>query len=278
MSSSVRRRSHRLTLVAVPVLATVVAALAPAPSIASGATSAPPAPATAATTADPLLPDLRPVQASDLMLQQTQSGDRKLRFSSRLANIGRGPLEVRPNSAQQCPTGQRHASQIIYRDVDDNSWFNRSVDTRTTRRSAGCMLFHAAHNHWHFEATARYSIFRPDGESNIIARQRKMSFCLRDSEPVPASFGTFNQPQYYGDCARDTPQGISRGWVDLYSYYLVGQALTLPPSMGDGVYCLRIRVDPKDEVRESDELNQISTKAFELREDEILPVDTRPCA
>lgn len=173
MPNHAPRRSHRLTVAVVPVLAAVAAALAPAPSIAASVTPAALMRTTATTIADPLLPDLRPVQASDLMLQQTQAGDRKLRFSSRLANIGSGPLEVRPNNAQECPTGQRHASQIIYRDVDDNNGFDRSIDTRTTRRSAGCMLFHAAHNHWHFEATARYSIFRPECQSNIIARSSR---------------------------------------------------------------------------------------------------------
>lgn len=231
-----------------------------------------------AAAAEPLLPDLLPVRASDLSLQRTRDGERQLRFSARLANLGRGPVEVRPNNARPCPSAQRHASQIMYRDVDGNHFFNRSVDTRVSRQSAGCMLFHPAHDHWHFEATARYSIVEPDAQGSVTTRHRKMSFCLRDSEPVPASFGTFNQPQYYGDCSRDTPQGISRGWVDLYSSSLPGQALTLPRGMDNGVYCLRIRVDPSDQVRESDELNQTSNKAFKLRGSEIGPVQTSPCA
>lgn len=226
---------------------------------------------------DPLLPDLTPLRAANLSLQRTGE-DRKIRFDSRLANIGRGPIEVRPRGTKGCPRGKQHASQIIYRDKDDNGFFKRGVDTRYTRKSAGCTLYHPAHEHWHFQATALYSITRPQEKAPIVVRQRKMSFCLRDSERVPERLGGFHQPQFYGDCSKTSPQGISHGWLDLYASYLPGQALRLPRRLGNGVYCLGIAVDPLNRLWESDETNQASTKAFRLHGSRVLPVTTTPCA
>jgi hypothetical protein len=219
----------------------------------------------------PILPDLTPLRATDLYVQ-VGGGTRRLRFEAGLANVGLGPMEVRPNNAKPCRAGKRHASQIIYRDLDHSGHFKRAVDTAFTKKSSGCMVFHRAHNHWHFEAASRYRLFKPGHENNILVRARKMSFCLRDSRRVPESLGTFYQPLYYADCGRDTPQGISTGWVDVYASYLTGQALTLPARVRHGVYCLGIRVDPLDRLWESDETNNGSVKAFRLHGSTIEPV------
>lgn len=186
-------------------------------------------------------------------------------------------MEVRSNHARQCPPGQKHASQVVSHDVDGNHFFNRSVDVDSSRFSAGCMVFHPVHNHWHFDAAARFTLFRPDRRQVILVRARKMSFCLRDSERVPEAFETFSQPQHYDACARDLPQGISPGWVDVYSSYLVGQAMTLPPHLRDGVYCLGVRVDPLNELRESDETDNTSVHGFRLRGSHVGAVQSHPC-
>jgi len=223
-----------------------------------------------------LLPDMTPLKAREMVIH-LDDGHRRLRFTAGLANIGRGPMEVRPNNTQPCAAHKRHASQIIYRDRDRNHFFRRSVDVEFTRRSAGCMVFHPQHNHWHFEAASRYTVYRPESAKNILVRARKMSFCLRDSEPVPARLGTFHHPQYYRECGRDTAQGISTGWVDVYSSDLFGQALRLPDRLPDGVYCLGIRVDPLNELRESDEYNNESSRPFRLRGVGALSVKTDAC-
>ncbi len=225
---------------------------------------------------DPLLADVTPLRAQDMSIQ-IADGHRQLRFTAGLANIGRGPLEVRPDHRRRCGPAERHASQVIYRDVDDNQRFLRHVDIFKTLRSAGCMAFHPLHDHWHFEAASRYRVYRPDRERDAIVRSRKTSFCLRDSERVPLRLGAFNKPLYYSNCARDTPQGISTGWVDVYASYLPGQALRVPDRLPNGVYCLGIRVDPLDELWESNETNNDSARAFRLYRDRVEPVQSKPC-
>lgn len=240
-----------------------------------------------AATAEPgrdraplLKPNLVAMKAADLSIQHA-GGERYLRFESGLGNIGRGPIEVRPNTNQPCPTGHHHATQIIYRDVDGSRWYRRAEDDRVGRRSAGCMIFHPQHNHWHFQAASRYTLFQP-GEKHrqrhlVRVARRKMSFCLRDSRPVPASYGTFHQPEHYGACSKYSPQGISTGWVDVYQSFLAGQALKLPRDARDGLYCLRIRVDPKNQLVESNDRDNTSMRAFTMTGDQITFRRARRC-
>ena len=211
-----------------------------------------------------LKPNLVVLKASDLHIDRTPTG-RYLRFASSLGNIGRGPIEVRPNPNQPCPAGQHHASQVIYRDVDGSRFFHRRIDTQTARRSAGCMIFHPRHDHWHFKAASLYRLFQPGPEQmDVRVVQRKMSFCLRDSRRIPNEYGTFKQNDFYGECSQNSPQGISNGWIDVYQSYLAGQALRLPLSVRDGRYCLEITVDPQNQLLEGNDEDNTSMRAFTL--------------
>ncbi len=221
-----------------------------------------------------LLPNARALAAAKPVIVRTAAGGRVLRFESGLANVGHGVLEVRPNSRGGCSPREQHASQILFRDRDGNGWFDRSVDRRYVRRDAGCMLFHPAHDHWHFEAAARYALWRAGGETEpVVVRGRKMSFCLRDTERAPDRWPTPTYPLYYGECHRSTPQGISIGWVDIYGAELPGQSLTLPRGLRSGLYCLRTTVDPLDQLRESDNTDNSSVRALRIRGERV---STRP--
>lgn len=95
--------------------------------------------------------------------------------------------------------------------MNRNGRYNPRKDTDLARRSAGCMVFHRYHDHWHFEAASRYTLFKAERPKvNRVAR-RKMSFYLRDSRRVPKHFGEWPYPENYGACSRNSPQGISVG-------------------------------------------------------------------
>jgi len=226
----------------------------------------------------PLLkPNARPLAANGLYVAGG-SGQRVLRFESGLASVGAGVLEVRPNQAGNCPPSKQHASQILFRDRDGNGRFNRAVDKTSVRRDAGCMLFHPSHDHWHFEAAARYALWDPDRTRDpVVVSRRKMSFCLRDTERAPERWETPNYRQYYGDCHQHSQQGISIGWVDVYGSYLPGQSLKLPRAMPTDVYCLRTTVDPQNQLRESSNRDNHSLRAVRIQGDRVTVRPTASC-
>jgi hypothetical protein len=67
------------------------------------------------------------------------------------------------------------------------------------------------------------------------------------------------------------------GWVDVYQSYLAGQAIRLPRRMGDGLYCLLIKVDPKNQLAETRDNDNSSVRAFFLRGDRIRYRDSAKC-
>jgi hypothetical protein len=151
--------------------------------------------------------------------------------------------------------------------VNTNGRFDRLVDVRRISRPAGCMLFHPGHDHWHFDASARYTLMSADAKT-VLAAQDKVSFCLRDSRLAPAvavpAGSAVPAARSYGECDRDNTQGISAGWADVYRARLPGQALRLPPNLPDGVYCLHIEADPNGLLQESRDDDNASVRTIRI--------------
>ena len=229
---------------------------------------------TAVRQAPPDYPDPRPVTGFALLRPNLQSlppedllieladGERRLRFTSIIANSGLGPIETNPDGLLPCPEGERHASQVLYRDANADGRYDRSVDTATLSRPAGCMLDHEGHEHWHFDAAARYSLTAP-GSDDPVAVAEKVSFCWRDNREVPAEVDP-RPDQHYGDCTHDTVQGITPGWADVYPERLDDQHLDLPADLDDGVYCLWNEADPLGLLLETDEADNAAVTAVEI--------------
>lgn len=217
-----------------------------------------------------LLPDVVSLRAQHLAIS-TLSNGRRLRFTSSLGNVGAGPLEIRPNQNRPCPAGQHNSTQIIYRDANGNATYNPRRDTGIARRQAGCMIYHQFHDHWHFKASARYTLLDPGAaEPVVVAVRRKVSFCLRDTARVPAWMGQWSYPLEYGACSRRAPQGISVGWMDTYQSFLAGQYLPLPKKLDDGIYCLHTVVDPLDQLTEANNDNNDSMRELAIRGNRVV--------
>jgi hypothetical protein len=268
------RTTQHLLVGAFALMLTLPLTQAAAPTEASAVDPA--ASRVAGPVGEPLKPNLRAIRARDLYIARN-GGKRKLRFEAGIANIGDGPVEVRPNQNRDCPEGKHHATQVMYRDTTGNGRYNPRIETDVARRSAGCMVFHQYHDHWHFEAASRYTLYKANRPNVSKIAQRKMSFCLRDSRRVPKVLGTYSYAERYGACSRRSPQGISIGWVDVYPSYLAGQGITLPPRMGDGLYCLQVTVDPRNQLVETDDRDNSSMRAFFMRGDQIHVKDSAKC-
>ncbi|HWM73463.1 MAG TPA: lysyl oxidase family protein [Nocardioides sp.] len=218
------------------------------------------------TSADPvaddlLRPNMRSLAASDLRVV-LEDGERRLRFAGWLANLGPGPMVVRPGDRGVCPQGQISVRQIVYRDRAGDGVFQRGRDPARLRRDAGCMLDHPTHDHWHFDAMARYSLRDPEG--NVIADRRKVSFCLRDNSRVRDADRVVRRA-YFGECGPRSDQGISPGWIDIYGPDLDGQYLVLPDDTPRTTVCMVVTADPRDQLVETDETDNRSVLPLRIR-------------
>lgn len=221
-----------------------------------------------------LLPDMRSLGARDLQI--VERGDvRQLRFAAWLANDGPGPLLVEPRRGPGCPPGQRGARQVLHVDTADDGVFQRRADPARARVPVGCMVDHRTHGHWHFDAMARYAL-RPVSGAEPLVERNKVSFCLRDNSRVPGS-ATQQRREYFGECERNSPQGISPGWVDVYDADTPGQSLRLPSGTPDGVYCLTLDADPRGLLREADETDNATVVPVRITGADVRVADTTAC-
>ncbi len=204
-----------------------------------------------------LLPDLQGLEAQQLTVV-SGGGTRELRLSTTVANTGAGVLEIYPVAGDNCDgdgnaANDRTAFQRVYRDGDGNLFFTRLADTDSVSYKVGCMIFHPAHAHWHFEDFARYELRRPD-DGAVVAATTKVSFCLVDTSPFDPGLPGYDSSSYYDDCSEDATEGLSVGWSDTYAASLPGQSIDIQ-GVPDGAYCLAVAGDPSNIVHESDESN-----------------------
>jgi hypothetical protein len=221
-----------------------------------------------------LLPNMRSLSASDMQIQVVGSS-RRLRFAAALANVGPGPLFLLPRGRGGCPSGQHEAIQVLHRDADRNGKFQRTRDREGSRRLTGCMLRHPDHKHWLFDAMASYSLRRA-GSSQVLVSRDKVSFCLRDNYKVPGQRIVVPR-RHFGRCSRNSQQGISPGWVDLYKADLSGQWLRLPANVGSDVLCLDLKADPLGRLVETDETDNATSVAFRVDGTRIRKANANVC-
>jgi hypothetical protein len=222
--------------------------------------------ASAQAPAPELLPDLQALEAEGLFVDEG-GGVRELRLTTTVANTGAGALEIYPVGGGDCdgdgnPNNDRVANQRVYRDADGNGFFTRLADTDSATYQVGCMIFHAAHNHWHFEDFAEYEL-RAIPTGQVIAATVKVSFCVIDTFPFDPGLPGYPDTEYYDSCDQDDTEGLSVGWSDTYDSSLAGQEIDIQ-GVPDGYYCLAVTGDPSDILRESDESNNEATTLVRL--------------
>jgi len=205
--------------------------------------------ATPALAQTDLLPDII-VRESDLydndISTSVVAGRTHLRLSNGTANIGAGKLHLYGGAI--LPNDRREVFQRVYR--DDGSWYDRL---------AGTFVHHPTHGHIHFEDWALYSlreVLPGDGVGPVIAKGLKTSFCIIDLGVYDSSLPGFIPGGEFNSCGTAT-QGLSIGWIDVYSKGLPGQNIDIT-GVPDGVYWLESTVDPGNDVLESDETNNVA--------------------
>jgi hypothetical protein len=116
---------------------------------------------------------------------------------------------------------------------------------------AGTFVYHPAHNHFHFQEYAVYTL-RPVNAPGASQRQSyKTSFCVMDTTAVDTRLPGSPNRAVYSTC-NALVQGMSVGWGDTYGAHLPGQAIDLTGNPG-GQYELTVAFDPANRIRETND-------------------------
>ena len=201
------------------------------------------------------VPDLRSLPAWGIGLNGKHT---TLRFSATVWNAGDSPLVI---------DGFRRRGEDV---MDAYQYFFDSAGEQTGYQQVGTMEFHHAnHNHWHFEDFARYDLL--DADKNYVARSRKQSFCLANTDAVDYTVpGADWQPENTdlstacGDeGALSIREVLSAGSGDTYAQYRAGQAFRIQ-DLPNGVYYIRVEGNPERNLTESDTTNNVADRRIRI--------------
>jgi Lysyl oxidase/S-layer homology domain len=193
------------------------------------------------------IPDLAVAPLSDFQIQNV-GGQRLLRFTSSMVNVGPGQFEVRGHRLNA--SQPMEIEQWIYTDP------SRSTVSSILATPAGAHFAGDGHSHWHVQEMMRYDLWN----GTVTAPGAKVGFCFLDLEPYNTSLpGASGSPFYLG-CgsspnATGFIMGISIGWADTYHAGLPFQWVDIT-GLPSGTYTLRVRVDPNGYFVETNESNQ----------------------
>ena len=79
---------------------------------------------------------------------------------------------------------------------------------------------------------------------------------------------------HFGRCSRTGHQGISPGWIDVYTAKLSGQWLRLPSGSGPQLLCLDLAADPLRRIAETDETDNATSVAIRVSGNTVRRVDS----
>lgn len=209
-----------------------------------------------------LLPDLTVEPPGDIAISRRgANGEREVRFSTTVTNIGAGAFELRAD----------HFAPLVHTGVVQRIFTD---DGSTSERVAGVILFNDLHAHWHFEEFVQLDVLPMDSPAEpeeILATTGKISFCLIDIVHQRSLLRASPHEARYRSCSAER-QGISVGWADVYGAHLPGQQVSVE-HLPDGRYSLRLTVDPEERVLEQEDGNNTAHVLVEIEGMRIRVID-----
>ncbi len=220
-----------------------------------------------AAAATERLPDLKALRPRDITTQTTSSGQRRLRFSSVVANVGVGPFEVVGTRASTSDLEMNTVVQNVY---DDTGSISRTSPTSATMYFAG-----DGHTHWHLRDLETYELIRTDN-GVLVGTGEKHGFCFFDNVKHNLKLPGAPSSSVYTDCgdADDltvTP-GLSVGWADRYYYNLPDQYIDIT-GLKAGRYRLYYRVDVQNWFTEIKDTNNQSCVTLQIDANSVNVID-----
>jgi hypothetical protein len=189
--------------------------------------------------------------ASNISLVADTSGGSTLRFSTTSWNNGTGPLELVAGPVDT-GSGKQRVDQRVY--LSDGTSF---------LHQAGFFEYHETHNHIHFDDYALYTLQPVNAPGGSLRTGSKTTFCVMDTTKINTQLPGAPSSPVYSTCGRYV-QGMSVGWGDTYGSHLAGQEIDITDNP-DGVYQLKIEIDPKKVIIESNENDNVSCVLLDIR-------------
>jgi hypothetical protein len=184
-----------------------------------------------------LLPDLAVVAPYEFRIVIHTSGQKRLRFTSLVVNLGPGPFQL---------YGYDEDGQAVIGDGLLVRQQIRQSDGTFFERETGATMFWAGdgHNHFHVRDLQLIKIEKLDGTE--LKRAKKVGFCFLDSYRY-----TSTAPTVYNSTASvchpapngRVPMGISVGWGDVYRSTIAHQWIDIS-GLPNGDYRVRVIADP----------------------------------
>lgn len=223
-------------------------------------------PVNAAPVAAP--PDLQSqIPGTEMYIARTPTNTREFRYTHLVANLGPGPLEIRPE--YDSTTDNARGYQRLYQ--RDGS----TLSLASEAAMGGQFFYHAIHGHYHYPL-ASFGLFSVKTDGSVgtpVALSPKVGFCIADSTPVTSGAGPSTYPGTNCNDPRST-LGISVGWADVYDNRDDGQSVPID-GLADGTYWFRSIVDPDNFLIESDEANNVTDVKVRIAGDTVQVLETR---
>lgn len=193
-----------------------------------------------------MLPNLVPDPPADVRVF-SRNNQRRVEFTTRVANIGDGPLIIQARTLPPGPGRTVDAMQVILR-RDGSKCVHR----------AGTMRLSDEGNRWQYGNFADFELRKDDPVTGpVVASSSKPAFCLVDSDSIRAYEGAPHQ--YALHCTDPIGRmGISVGYKDTYSRQHPAQWIDLdadpnvPVEAGISYYLINI-ADPSGRLWEKND-------------------------
>ena len=207
------------------------------------------------------LPDLVALPAWQIRLQRNGRGREYLNFAATPWNAGPAPIVVE---------GFRKPSEDL---MDAYQYFVDANGAVVGRAAVGAMDYdhRRGHEHWHFLQFSSYALL--DANQQVVVRSRKQAFCLVPTDAIDLTVRrTSWRPENvgFGGSVCGSPRSIwvreqlDAGWGDTYYQSVPGQSFDVT-KLPNGLYYIRIDVNPLGVLKEVSTANNVELRAVELR-------------
>ena len=205
-------------------------------------------------------PNLKPRPAFNVSLLTDSAGDETLRFSTTSWNNGAGPLQLE-GGAVSTGGDKQQVNQRIF-----------NSDGTSALSFAGWFTYHPGHGHIHFDDYALYTLQPVNASGGSSRTGQKTTFCVMDTTKIDTSLPGAPANAVYTICSSQI-QGMSVGWGDTYGAHLAGQEIDFTDNP-DGIYQLKIEIDPKKVIVESDENDNLSCVLLRITRPSVTILDS----